>query len=147
LADDLDLYLREHHGGTDSDGFRYYIFSVNAKTGALNWKHETRGVDRIVAAIANMVYLGTDRDSLAQIQRWAENLATAGRPRKNLPDWKHKVQALDLSSGRLLWALQGAQFLVATEKLAYVQLEDGSVVAADSANGKIRYRYTYGGVR
>lgn len=144
-ADDLDKYLRESHAGTALDQFRYYVFCLNAKTGAVNWRHETQGVERIVAA-GNTIYLATDRDLLTQIYTWADHPGRAGRPRRKLPDLKPKLQALDLASGRPLWTLEGAQFLVATERLAYIQLGDGSVVAVDAADGKTRYRYTYAGV-
>ena len=145
-ADELNYYLKQHYAGLDIDDFLYYLYSVNAKTGSVNWKYETQGLEAIAAEVGNVLYLATDQELLTQIRKWSEDLSRAGRPRKSLPDWRTKVQAIDLSSGRLLWSADEAQFLVATENLAYMRIGDGSVVAVDGLNGKVRYRYKQEGV-
>jgi outer membrane protein assembly factor BamB len=137
---ELPSYVNRLHNA-DFDRFRDYLFSVSADTGDLNWKHETQGVERIAAAVGNTIYLHTDRELLAQTRTYAEDLARAGKPRKNLPSWTPSLQALDPASGKLLWLVAGAKLLVATESLAYIQLEDGSVEAVDSRTGKTLYKY------
>ncbi len=108
----------------------YYLYALNAETGAFLWDYATRGPIESTPAVANgVVYVGS-----------TEGLDS--------PDYS--LYALNAATGAFLWKYTTGSFVASSPAVAngvvYVGSEDNNVYALDASTGALLWKYATGGI-